>query len=341
MVDPSNQSREVAALRTIVDRLEQTVRQMEQERERAIARRRRRLLIIGASLSLLFHIALLIYLGMVGRGGAGGGGDGSATFQLAVLNQEELSELDQSGFDELAPELTDLNPPSAEAIELEAISPAVGITGAASGSVPTLGASGEGFGGGPGSGAGGNAGGGLGLGGGGGAAASFFGIGAKGTRFAYIVDVSGSMGENRKIDVARGELGRSIQALPDYSHFYVLLFSSSFFQPPMQKGWTKARKPNVRQLVNWLDQIDPGGGTEPRSSFFQVFSLDVRPDVIFFLTDGQFSDVTPEEVASLNAQGKKAVINTIQFGDPGGEEVLKQIAKQSGGVYRFVGTGGL
>jgi len=41
----------------------------------------------------------------------------------------------------------------------------------------------------------------------------------------------------------------------------------------------------------------------------------------------------------LNAQGKKAVINTIQFGDPQGGEVLKEIAEHSGGLYRFVPAG--
>ena len=175
----------------------------------------------------------------------------------------------------------------------------------------------------------------MGLGGGGGAT-SFFGIGAKGTRFAYIVDVSGSMGQNRKLQSAMRELARSVDALPDFSHFYVLLFSTSFVQPPMQKGWMPARKGTVRQFIAWLNRVDPGGGTEPRTSFLQVFSLDVRPDVIYFLTDGQFQDIVPDEISELNKRGKKVVINTIQFGDPNGEDVMRQIARDSGGMYRFV-----
>ena len=180
----------------------------------------------------------------------------------------------------------------------------------------------------------------MGLGGGGGGGTSFFGISSKGTRFAYIVDISGSMGQNRKMETAMQELRRSIESLPDYSYFYILLFSSEIKQPPMQKGWMRARKPVVRQFTNWLTSVDPGGGTEPKSSFQAVFSLAVRPDVIYFLTDGQFEDIAPDEIAEMNSHGKKVVINTIQFGDPYGQDVLKQIAAKSGGAYRFIASGG-
>ena len=39
----------------------------------------------------------------------------------------------------------------------------------------------------------------------------------------------------------------------------------------------------------------------------QIFALDVRPDVIFFLTDGIFNDITLEELGALNARGKRVV----------------------------------
>jgi Mg-chelatase subunit ChlD len=193
--------------------------------------------------------------------------------------------------------------------------------------VPALGASGQGTGGE------------IGLGGGGGTA-SFFGTGGKGQRFAFIVDVSGSMGQNRKLEIAMRELARSVDALPDFAFFHIILFESKTVEPPMQVGWMRARRSTVRQVVRWLGTVEPNGGTEPRNAFLQVFSLDVRPDVIFFLTDGIFNDISLEELAELNARGKRVIINTVGFGASGevDQTILRSIASQSGGEYRFVAS---
>ena len=71
-----------------------------------------------------------------------------------------------------------------------------------------------------------------------------------------------------------------------------------------------------------------------------MFSLKVRPDVIFFLTDGEIPDLTAVEIAAMNGRGKRVVINTIAFGDPASQALLKEVAMQSGGVYRFVDPAG-
>lgn len=299
---------------------------MEAQRQAAVDRRRRRLAILGGSVSLFLHVLLLVYLGLVYRGGGGGSGSAGATsFELAVLNEEELTQLEQTTFDELQTESIVSQDVAMESAALTAAAPTAAELSASALTMPTLGGAGAG------------AGGDIGLdGGGGGGTTSFFGIGSKGNRFAYIIDISGSMGDARKLDIARGELIRSIEALPDYAYFYVLLFNTDFQQPPMQKNWMRARKPLIRQFVEWIKSIDPGGGTAPRSSFMQIYALDVRPDVIYFLTDGIFQDITAEEINSMNRSGKRAVINTIQFGDRSGEEVLRNIARLTGGIYRFV-----
>ena len=70
-----------------------------------------------------------------------------------------------------------------------------------------------------------------------------------------------------------------------------------------------------------------------------VLAKEFRPDVVFFLTDGEVQNFTAAECAALNAGGKRVVINTIAFGDPTSQTLLKQIASDSGGVYRFVPSG--
>jgi hypothetical protein len=322
---PATLPRQVADLQETVSRLQQTVRLMKEHRQRVIDQRRRRMAIIGGSVSLLFHLLLLIYLGLIYRGGGSGREASAGTYQLAILTEEELTQLEETTFEELQTEAVSFEQADASTDALPASSPATEALSAGPGAVPALGGSGAG------------AGEGIGMGGGGGGGAtSFFGIGSKGTRFAFIIDISGSMSEAAKLEIAKRELVGAVNGLPDYAYFYVLLFNNDFIQPPGQKGWMRARKNAVKQFVTWLKDVDPNGGTAPRTSFLQVFSLDVRPDVIYFLTDGQFQDITAEEIATLNKGGKRAVINTIQFGDRGGEELLRQIARSSGGVYRFV-----
>ncbi len=92
----------------------------------------------------------------------------------------------------------------------------------------------------------------------------------------------------------------------------------------------------MRSFIHWLDKIDSSGGTLPLPAFQKVFGLSVRPDVIFFLTDGEIPPDTAANVTSLNSRGRRVVINTIAFGDPASQAQLKDIARRSGGVYRFV-----
>jgi von Willebrand factor type A domain len=319
--------------------LQEHLQLLEAERQQLLGRRRWHLLMVGASLSMLVHICLLLYLGMVYRGGHAGTGTGEVTYEFAIEDPQGLTELDNADLNDLVPEVggvdeaqvtdatAELNPavPSMDRISAANLVPSLAASGGASATA--------------GGGAGTGNGEGMGLGGGGGGT-SFFGVAAKGTRFAYIVDVSGSMEMDRKIQTAMRETARSIESLPDYAQFYVVLFSSIITQPPGQKGWTRARKPTVRNLIRWLNSIEPGGGTTPKPAFAQVFALDVRPDVIFFLTDGEVVDFTAEQCAAMNSSGRRAIINTIAFGDPSSQDLLKRIAADSGGVYRFVPTTG-
>ena len=101
-----------------------------------------------------------------------------------------------------------------------------------------------------------------------------------------------------------------------------------------------ARESTVARFVRWFNQIDPGGGTQPKAAFEQVFSLEERPDVIYFLTDGLIPPETVAVVGAINARGRRVAINTIAFGDPSGQELLKDISARSGGVFRFVPANG-
>ncbi len=299
---------------------------MESQREQQTRQRRRQLLLLGVALSLCADIILMLLLTIIHRPARGGTRPQPVSYEFAIVQEEELSELQDLEFADLVPEsveaVEDLLLESEPALDATTPAPELEMT-SSSGALPSLG------------GAGGGDGGIQGL-EGGAAGTSFFGIASQGTRFAYVVDISGSMRQGRKLPTAMRELGRSISALPDFAHFYVVLFRSEPEVPPMQRGWSRARPGAIRTLIRWLEQVTPEGGTRPETALAMVFNLDVRPDVVFFLTDGEIPAESADIVAALNSRSRPVVVNTIAFGDESSQELLKRIAKESGGAYRFV-----
>src|SRR5262245_9443781 len=85
--------------------LQEHVRLLESERQQLLGRRRWHLLMVGASLSMLVHICLLLYLGMVYRGGHAGTGMGEVTYEFAIEDQQGLTELDNADLNDLVPEV--------------------------------------------------------------------------------------------------------------------------------------------------------------------------------------------------------------------------------------------
>jgi hypothetical protein len=332
MVDQrTQQNQSVSQLRSAVQRLDDKVRRLEDERDRLIRQRRWKILAVGALVSVCLHVTFLVYLGTIYRMRDRGIAPQPVSFEFAVEQEEELTELENEELTDLLDETSDpslveeLDMPE---VELEVQPPAAELEVSSAGAIPALGGSGgesgpEGL-------------------AGGGAGTSFFGISSRGKRFAYIVDRSGSMGQQRKLLVARRELARSVESLPDFAYFYVLFFASAsdISGPPMQAGWMQAKDRTVQRFIQWLNDVESGGGTEPGPAFLRIFALDVRPDVIFFLTDGEIPAETADEVAQMNRDGRRVVINTIAFGDPASQDLLKRIAEDSGGVYRFVPSGG-
>jgi hypothetical protein len=105
---------------------------------------------------------------------------------------------------------------------------------------------------------------------------------------------------------------------------------------PFSEKWERVRSSTMSKLKAWLRDVGPSGGTQPMPAFRMAFGLDVRPDVIFFLSDGEIPGETVELVRQVNARGKRVTINTIAFGDDAGAAQLRQIAQESDGQFRQV-----
>lgn len=168
----------------------------------------------------------------------------------------------------------------------------------------------------------------------------FFGLGsnARGVRtVVYVVDRSASM-----IDTSiyvREELKRSISALRRSQKFHVIFFNSGEpleFSPMKPVNAIDARKD---QVYKFIDQVDFIGATKPESAMRRAFA--VEPDLIYFLSDGVLthSRVTnPRLMQLLNEwnEDRKVRIFTIAYLDQSGGDLLKLIAREHGGEFKFV-----
>ncbi len=172
-----------------------------------------------------------------------------------------------------------------------------------------------------------------------GAGTSFFGVEAEGFRFAYIVDVSGSMEVMGKWERTRQELIASIEELSEGAMFLVVLFSSDAALLDNRKDWSDATDRNKKWVRGELMRTAPGGATNPMPAFMITLTTRPRPDAIYFMTDGQFEAVVVTEIQKMNME-MQIPIHCITFGDRSAEQQMRQIAKDSGGSYTHVEVAG-
>ncbi len=173
-------------------------------------------------------------------------------------------------------------------------------------------------------------------------AASFFGVEARGSRFAYIVDVSGSMAGER-IEGLRRELAGSVLALQEQAQFTIVVYNSQSFSLTDGKWWpaTESSKSKIRTEISGLQAT---GATVPLPAFEMVFAMRPRPDAVYFMTDGEFvdNDEVIATIARLNGKGSRPTpIHCITFVDDGAAETMKKIARRSRGTYRHVPAAGV
>lgn len=288
-------------------------------------------LLIGLVISLLVHgVGLLassrVFYAIGGRGGE----PSDERTSLSLTRGPELADLIAGSIEVSSPAAGDLSTSPAQATVEQALDAMrdPSLEGAADATV-TGALSGAGD-------IGGNEGlsDGLGGGGGGGGGASFFGVEAQGSRFVFIVDVSGSMSVGGKIESLKSQLTRSIQNLVETSSFMVYTFSDDAAPLGNSKDWVSAIEERKRWARRAIGTLGAGGATNPINAFRAALKLRPRPDAIYFMTDGEFDPLVADEVARLNTG--KAPIHCIAFATRDSEAVMKRIANQSKGTYKFV-----
>ena len=294
----------------------------------------RRALLPAMALSVVVHCCLVLLAAVVlVRSGGGGEADpgaaGGGPVEMAVMTQGELAALEASpDMASSLPSIPDL--PSEDGtdpsktddttISDSALDAAMDLTnvGPLAGGGDIVGNGNAGLGG---------------SGGGTGGGTSFFGVEATGSRFAYLVDLSGSM-QGRRLIKLQEQLIKSIQGMSPNCSFLVVTFSTNSAVMGDKPEWREATDGGKRWSRAQISLLAAGGSTEPLSGFEIIFKLRPAPDAIYFMTDGEFGDIQ-EKLDSLNAR-LKVPIHCICLGSEGGSPAMQAIAKRSKGSFKFV-----
>lgn len=169
--------------------------------------------------------------------------------------------------------------------------------------------------------------------------ANFFGVSARGQKFIFVIDCSGSMGGPRWL-TARSELIRSIRSLKPDQEFAIMLYSSmswSLQGSINEAAFVRATPENLDSASIWLGKQIPGGGTLPLPAVRQAISL--HPDAIFLLSDGELQDDTRGYLWRYNrekARYGQVRVHTVGVGMFAGAQLLALIAAENGGEFHQV-----
>ena len=161
---------------------------------------------------------------------------------------------------------------------------------------------------------------------------SFFGTASRGNKFVFIIDKSFSMRGTRLADAKR-ELCKTIRGLKPTDRFMVYFFSDGAQAMPA-RSMLSGTPQNIKWATEWVNGRIVDGGTNPTQALKWCFNL--RPDTVWLLTDGQFTAGPALRAIAAGNRQLKARINTLAFHDESGADILKRIARENDGNYRFV-----
>jgi hypothetical protein len=172
--------------------------------------------------------------------------------------------------------------------------------------------------------------------------ASFFGTYAEGQRFVFVIDSSTSMLQGIRWPTLRRELIRALQSLSPDQEFLVISFDSEphpmFGKFPPDAKFLNPTNDNVEKVNRWIGSIIHGGNTYPASSIGMAMQL--KPDAIFLLSDGEIRDSTINDLRRYNRQFDEAgdakvliPIHTVLLHSNIGFRALETIADENDGVF--------
>lgn len=191
-------------------------------------------------------------------------------------------------------------------------------------------------------------------------ASNFMGVKSQANKILFIIDYSASMKGRDK--VMRYELCKAIDKLPAVGSVAVLFFSGPTWiagqdanalhknwegsngggwkpkegHTPERPKWMPVTPSNKKKLKEAVVSTPLTFGTVWDNSFEWAFYMNPKPDVIYFMTDGN-ANKNLQGMEIIKSKKGKTKIYTIGYGAPAGaQKPLEEIAAITGGKSKFV-----
>jgi len=190
-----------------------------------------------------------------------------------------------------------------------------------------------------------------------GGTSAFYGIPTHSKRVVFVVDISRSMQDaaqakpaattgrkkdpyaapkgGSKLDIAKWQLHRAIEALPKRALFGVVVYSESY--AVWEDELSAATPRNKKKAHKFVDGLKGNGTTNIADSLDKA--IDLAPDTIYLLSDGdpnrgRLSDLDAllGEFVARNLRAR-LVVHTVGIGEAAGSTFLKELARRTRGRY--------
>lgn len=158
----------------------------------------------------------------------------------------------------------------------------------------------------------------------------------------FVLDVSGSMSEEGKIEKARRALEYGIRGLNPADRFNVIAFSGD--TRLMETGLIAASEAGRRRGVDFVSNLRPAGGTNINDALVQAMEQfpreSTRPRLLVFLTDGlpTVGDTAVDRILDNTRRARRGGVRLFTFGV--GYDVntrlLDRVAAENGGTADYV-----
>jgi len=162
----------------------------------------------------------------------------------------------------------------------------------------------------------------------------------KGSDYVFILDVSGSMANERKLGTSRNSIEEFVKALGPHDRFELIVFNS---QPgPLFRRLTEVNEDSLRQAVSFLKSQEARGGTRLQPALGAAYKYS-DPDRFLnavILSDG-LTDQAERKVLTDSSRSRPANVRVfcIGVGNDINKPLLKQIAEDAGGLASFISQG--
>ncbi len=153
----------------------------------------------------------------------------------------------------------------------------------------------------------------------------------------FVLDSSRSM-TGERWDYACRELMDSVSRLEPTQKFFVICFddkTTCMFNTPAARITYQENTSEIRaRLKRWLALRKLGPGTFPAQAM--NLALQMHPDAIFMLSDGELRDETINVLRTINGfstERRQVPIHTVHLMSMDGRESLQIIASENAGTF--------